>query len=475
MKAGTINAVSGARSDVARAIASARDGDTVFIPAGTTTWANALITTAGSRSLTIQGAGTEQTIIYDNVPKAGGGNQSVFWSFNLTAGKSFRLTGITVRGQAQDAQNYNNGTLVFSGGSHAVRIDHVNFIQPGTGCMIFNGDIWGVVDHCYFDLTGFHQGVQIHHGNWNGDTGGWGDGSFEDQLHLGTEKAIYIEDCAFQGSGTPGAGAIDGTFGGRFVFRHNTVTADQVGMHGTEGFRGRGLRSFEIYENTFTSPNGIFFVGCYIRSGTGVIFNNAFNGDGGGTGYRYGIDLVIYRATTTAGRSCSGNNFGAPWGMATGSNPWDGNTGVRGYPVLDQVGRGACADRVRGDNPINQTTGTASWPHNASEPVYEWGNTIQSIRGETNQLLTVQCTDELLQQGRDYFRATEMPAYTPYAYPHPLTKGLPPSEQRTRNATGNLQHDAHKNRRPWGGKTPERKQAKKGTNQLPEGQENVDN
>ena len=72
-----------------------------------------------------------------------------------------------------------------------------------------------------------------------------------------------------------------------------------------------------------------------------------------------------------------------------------------------------------------------------------------------------------------------MPGYTPYTYPHPLTKGLPPPEQTMRNATPNSQHDAHKNRRPWGGKNPERKQAKKAkesaTNEMREGQENVDN
>ena len=46
-----------------------------------------------------------------------------------------------------------------------------------------------------------------------------------------------------------------------------------------------------------------------------------------------------------------------------------------------------------------------------------------------------------------------MPGYTPYTYPHPLTKGLPPPEQTTRNATADSQHDAHNKRRPWGGKS----------------------
>jgi hypothetical protein len=72
-----------------------------------------------------------------------------------------------------------------------------------------------------------------------------------------------------------------------------------------------------------------------------------------------------------------------------------------------------------------------------------------------------------------------MPGYTPYTYPHPLTKGLPPSEQTTRNATANSQHDAHTKRRPWGGKKPGRKKAKKPkesqTNETADGQENLSN
>jgi hypothetical protein len=238
------------------------------------------------------------------------------------------------------------------------------------------------------------------------------------------------------------------------------------------------MRSFEIYENTFNVSSGIIFCGLYIRSGTGVIFNNSFNSSGGSTGYRNGIMLTIYRSTLSNGQACA-NSFGAPWGMATGSNPWDGNTGVRGYPALDQVGRGTCTDRIRGDPPRNQTTGRETWPHNASEPIYEWGNTIQPIQNDTNQLFTVQCTDDLLQQNRDYFRNTQKPGYTPYTYPHPLTKGVLPPEQTTPNVTANSQHDANEKRRPWGGKKAERKQTKKAkksaTNKMPEGQENGDN
>ena len=115
------------------------------------------------------------------------------------------------------------------------------------------GDIWGVVDHCTFDSSDEqHQGVSVNHSSWNHDPGGWADYSYEDPLHLGTDRAVYVEDCTFIGQGT--AGVMDGTWGGRFVFRHNTVTDAFLGMHGTEGQRFRGLRSFEIYPKHVPLP-----------------------------------------------------------------------------------------------------------------------------------------------------------------------------------------------------------------------------
>jgi hypothetical protein len=111
------------------------------------------------------------------------------------------------------------------------------------------------------------------------------------------------------------------------------------------------------------------------------------------------------------------------------------------------------------------------------EPSYSWNNVYTPTGARVN--FTVGTAGTTLKEGRDYFNDTPMPRYTPYVYPHPLTRGLPPPERMTRNGTGNSQHDPHKKRRPWGGKKLERKQANKAkessTNEMPEGQENVEN
>jgi hypothetical protein len=133
--------------------------------------------------------------------------------------------------------------------------------------------------------------------------------------------------------------------------------------------------------------------------------------------------------------------------------------------ALDQPGRGK-GDLVTGDKPVNCKTGRATWPHQALEPAYSWNNTNNGSNINIGSY-----GEPTLREGRDYYNNTSMPGYTPYVYPHPLTRGLPPPKQTTRNAAGDSQHDQHKKRRPWGAK----KSKKSPTNEMAEDQENVGN
>src|SRR5262245_23526008 len=65
IEAATINAKSGSLVDVSSAVASAKDGDTVTVPAGTAIWTSTLNI---AKNITLQGAGVASTIIIDDVP-----------------------------------------------------------------------------------------------------------------------------------------------------------------------------------------------------------------------------------------------------------------------------------------------------------------------------------------------------------------------------------------------------------------------
>lgn len=96
------------------------------------------------------------------------------------------------------------------------------------------------------------------------------------------------------------------------------------------------------------------------------------------------------------------------------------------YATIDQIGRGSGDllqyngyDSQGNEMIINTTTGQPSWPHEVVEPWYFWGNSLNGITVNTNEVYNPYPT---LQMGRDYICDTPMPGYTPYPYPHPLTK-----------------------------------------------------
>ena len=278
------------------------------------------------------------------------------------------------------------------------------------------------------------------------------------------------------------------------MWRHNHMYNSQVQSHGTEDGRWRGGRAREVYNNDF-HRNANYGVGG-VRSGVTVFHDNTFDGVAPGDPV-ISYKLIAYSSSGPPVRSlgATGDN---PWdvndphglyesGTATGggqsqiidttknwtTNQWAGFTAKftgnnqvaliqsntsntlnvyyytdsggghvwhagDGYQIhklsiaLDQPGRGQ-GDLIVGDPPVNSRTRTAAWPNQALEPTYSWNNVYKP--GNTQINITVGTGGFMLVEGRDYYNNTPMPGYTPYTYPHPLTKGLPPPEQTTRNAT----------------------------------------
>ena len=94
-EAATIQAGSCNRDAVASALNSANDGDTVVVPAGTCTWSSTV--TIDGKSLTLQGAGADRTIIIDGID-SGGGAKPIMLQWITKSSGNVRLTGFTFDG-----------------------------------------------------------------------------------------------------------------------------------------------------------------------------------------------------------------------------------------------------------------------------------------------------------------------------------------------------------------------------------------
>jgi hypothetical protein len=385
----TIEAASCAQADVQQAIDSARDGDTVLLPAGEAVWTppNDLTPSViiSEKVVTLQGAGVDRTVITDGSPTA--------WRSLALAiqggGKPARVTGITFR-KGTDARGAN---AISISGSRGWRIDHCRFDYNGVGGALFSyGDSFGVIDNCTIERA--YTAVNVR---------GRGDDSWMMPLALGTADAVYIEDCTFIDVGPDGP--TDGYEGARYVFRHNTVSqteaVDSIGGIGHHGFDSGGLRSTfscEVYGNTFTGNGWLFGRS---RGGTGVIFDNVVTGE-------VGFYLLVYYRSSDRDeirRLCSG------WGpMCDGSNPLDGNEEANGYPGRDQPGRSTDAGRTTPQ---------------LLEPVYEWNNRLNGQDADLHVQDLGGRSFEHIKEGRDFLSDTVRPGYRPYAYPHPLQSQWP--------------------------------------------------
>jgi hypothetical protein len=432
----TLHTLSCSQEDVQAGIDSASTGDTVIVSAGESIWDSG-VTIPNSKNIILLGAGMNRTIIT---------RSSTGTVVNLGQTSS-RVAGFT----------FYEGSISTNGGA-GWRVDHCKIISnEGMSGVMVRGTIQGIhpdglVDHCIFQnarvvvigsAAMLHEGPQQHY-------------LWEQEFNLGTDEAVYVEDCTF--SYTVFGNCMDANYGGKYVFRYNTLNDVYIEAHSVQG-DNRATIKWEIYNNTINQVNRSMWTPFFLRGGTGVVFNNILTGTW--TSPRITLDNVRTFREVGEGGFCNG---GSPWdgnkplesggsGIHTGSNGsailtdsseiyvynlsdsskgqitantantvtailsggtdnnWDSNDRYKitnGYPCRDQIGRSTDEYLWTDETP---------YPPQDYKPAYSWNNKYGA--DDVNFSIHNNCHAHI-QSGRDYFDNVQKPNYTPYNYPHPL-------------------------------------------------------
>jgi hypothetical protein len=359
--AATFTAASCSRSDVASALASAKAGDTVRVPAGTCSWSGGI--SISGVQLVGAGSSTSGTVI-----------TSGRVILNKHATQYTRLSGFRFSG---------TDPHVSAGGSAGGKpyIVDANYLQSdvsGEAIQITaNG---GVVHHNQFVASSWTNADVF-----NIPTGeDWSQGPTLGADDATGERNIYLEDNTFTNIVET---APDGDVGARLVIRGNTYIDSSIVFHGgypTDSSPNGGTRHFEVYNNTFRRVSNSIPVNkwIWVRGSTGVIANNTMDRADSPDGNSYG------------GKSEIRLTVGCP----------------TGYPVQYQVGQSNRSPESSPSRPLaifgNTGAGTSD------------SNYI-SIAGSDTAGPPCGSPGNYIQQGRDYVLSNSW-GWRPYTYPHPL-------------------------------------------------------
>jgi hypothetical protein len=326
--AGTIYSLSCSEQDVAAAISKSVAGDIVQIPSGNCTWSN---TVSINKNVTIEGAGASSTVI-----KAA----SVSTSVLRVSGKA-RITsmGFYVTGE------HEAGTIRVSGKGWRIDNCKIEHSVGGYGIWAQGSSVEtnpsGLIDNnTFIDARILAAGVlsfNDQHKVWASDA------------KLGSQDAIYIEDNSLHRRRT--GNVVDGNRGGKYVFRYNKIYNSEVQAHAVQSSTNRGMRSWEVYGNTFISNRTDFYKRpIFLRAGEGLVFNNTVSG----TWSTKVFNLDSRRAYDKVPDLCDGSS-------------WldENKDGQNGWLCRDQPGAGKDI-QLSVDKALAKQT---------QSPVYAWANT----------------------------------------------------------------------------------------------------
>lgn len=361
---------------VQAAVDSAKSGDIIKIPQGNITWLSTL-TIPDNKKITLLGSGSESTIISSDTALPGrlidmgaSGSRITELGFMLA---NDRGVGINVRGIDWRIDHCRFENLI----SHTIEGVSVRGYSTDNICPV------GLVDHCEFN----NIRVLVV-----GDASLMANSIWAEPLGLGTNNAVFIEDCII--NFTKFGNVVDANYGGRYVFRYNTVNDAYIEAHSLQGTH-RATRSWEIYNNTINQVNRTMWAPFFLRGGTGVVFNNTITGN-----WSSGPTIIIDNRRTFEALG--------EGGICDGTSPWDGNEEENGYPARDQIGRSTDQWLWTDENP---------YPPQELDPFYQWNN----IHNWNDIPVYVHNNCGIhIKENRDYYNNLERPGYKSFTYPHPL-------------------------------------------------------
>ncbi len=354
--AATIPAASGSSVDIQAAVDQAQPGDTVLIPEGDFDFEGQVFATDG---IEIRGMGRDKTRLIKR-------DELTEWdamiNVDCSTGEPFVFSGITLQGKGRFVQPVNREKgpirdlgLYLRGACVDFQIHDSRFTKFTRAGIQLRGNVGTVqgaavgvvygnefIDQWY---PGLGYGIEVvgHENAW------------DEPIELGTADVVVIEDNLFERH----RHTVAANNGARYVFRYNRIVdnyqdAAAIDAHGLADWP-RGSRSYEIYENQV--DNSIKrWAGAGPRGGSGVIFNNRFNG------VYHGVMLMVEKY----------------------------NRRMR-YPVKDQI-----------------------------HDLWIWNNLVDGVPVRKPSFWEVQRrAKKLIREGRDY-RLEPKPGYKPLVYPHPL-------------------------------------------------------
>ena len=165
-QAATVNALSPSFADVSTAVAAAKNGDTVVVPAGTASWTKTLVINkpiwlVGQTTVNYTNeTASDQTIILDDVSRSSTPPAPII-RVMLNAGDMsveptaplLLIKGFTFRGSPSTPKGAPNGVIMLTGTCPAVRISNCDFDRLYQSSIYTFGWIYGVMDNCLHTIT----------------------------------------------------------------------------------------------------------------------------------------------------------------------------------------------------------------------------------------------------------------------------------------------------------------------------------